>query len=896
MRFRKRLILLYVVFCAGLGVVWLRAGQLQFLDGDAWAREAKDRRSTTQRLDAPRGPILSADGVVLAEDVPIFQLAVLPYAWKRKVEGVWQRCPRARCSACGAVYFPRRSGRLPRSCPCKRLLGRGANPAGSDAYPRAPELLEGRLERLPPGDVSPLARALDMSTAELEKLADDRVAKIEEMAAAYEERLTRGEDTPSFLRQKVRMFRLDLMTRPFVVVTDIPEEAVRLIKTNETGRYGGFTVQAALRRRYPEGDFAPQLLGYTAQIASRKEYKELHERYGDRVTLDTRLGRSGLERAYNWHLHGDPGRRVLALGPEGTFSQVVEHKEPEPGRILRLSLDCATSRQAERILEAWATPEQYAPRGRPSGGFVLLDVETGEILIWGEAPRFNLNTDLNDIYDLERIRAIPDKERNVWVPPPELTPDMDLETWRAQLVKPVPLPMSRVSQVAVEPGSTFKPLIGLALLSSGLPLPFPTMTCSNSGQRPHCHGCGTIGLEMAITKSCNRWFALSLRDSLNWGTYRSFVPRFLSEFGIGVRPGREIAEWSRGTFLHAGAYDFPLDVAVARASERLEKHAADVTKAHPDGPAVVVPQLELAIQPGAPATVGGDPAGLGRTLSKVARWICDKTGSDRIVVNVSKERIEGSRVLLKIGMRPGRRPAWFALPSASADEKDQLPPVLRGRKAWQAGATGRLERGGTLWFVATFDRNLGRPSPEAHPVIRPDDGRNVGIGQGPVLVTPLQMARAMAMLANGGRVIEPHLVSDLGAGPRFRSTRSLGLDPAHLARIRRGLYGVANMPEGTADSIPHWHRVPAVVYSKTGTAQMGGSWRPFDNLQNGDPEPWHHWFVGFAEAPGKRTVAFACVLHARYEEAAGLTAAPATQEILEQWFRSPLSDALGGKR
>ena len=77
MRFRRRLILLYTLFCVGLGLVWLRAGQLQILDGDAWADAARNQRRRSLRLDAPRGQILSADGIVLAEDASIFQLTVL---------------------------------------------------------------------------------------------------------------------------------------------------------------------------------------------------------------------------------------------------------------------------------------------------------------------------------------------------------------------------------------------------------------------------------------------------------------------------------------------------------------------------------------------------------------------------------------------------------------------------------------------------------------------------------------------------------------------------------------------------------------------------------------------------------------------------------------------------
>jgi cell division protein FtsI/penicillin-binding protein 2 len=901
MPFRRKLVLLYLVFCVGIGIVWLRAGQLQLLDGDAWAQAAKDKRRQRERLDAPRGSIVSADGLVLAEDVPIFQLTLIPWAWKHKVKEAWVRCERARCTACGAIYFPRRSGRLPTKCPCNRLLGRGANPTGGDAYPRPAEEIEGHLERLPIADITPLATALGLSAAGLEALADRRLAEIDRLVAAYEEELENADDELSFQADRIKMRRLELMLKPFVLVPDLPEEAVRLVKTNEAGRYRGFGVEAALRRRYPQGDLAAQLLGFTSQIASAKEFERLDRDHPELITHSTRIGRRGLERAYNWRLHGGPGYRIKELDASGLFSKIVEHKEPQPGRPARLSLDAKESRFAETRLEHWATPEKYGPKGRPSAGFVLMDADTGEILVWGEAPRFNLNTDLQTLYDQKHYRALPDKEEDLWIPPYALAPGMDLETWRAQLVKPVPLPMSRVSQVAVEPGSTFKPLIGLALLSSGLPLPFPMMDChKGTHTKPHCHGCGVgVTLEMAITKSCNRWFALSLRDSLNWGTYRSFVPMFLHQLGIGDVPGRELPEWSRGTFLHAGAYDFSLDVALSNATARLEKTAAkraeqakqaqEAGKA-PPAAALPVPALDLTILPGTPGTVGGDPEGLGRTLAEVAEWIVQRSGTARIAVTVSKERVEGSRILLKVGMRAARRPGWFALPGTADLGAAQLPPRLRGREAWQAGTNGRIERGGTVWFIGTFDRTLGRTSPEGVPVIRPDDGRNVGIGQGPVMMTPLQMVRAMAVLANGGTLVEPHLLHDLGTTERYSDEKTVPLNPQHLARIRAGMYGVANTPEGTADSKPQWWRVPARVYSKTGTAQVGGTWRPF--AEDEDAGPWHHWFVGYAEAPGKRRVAFACVLHSRHEDAAGLTAAPAVQEILEHWYQSPSSNAL----
>lgn len=888
MRFRRRLIILYVVFSVGLGLVWLRAGQLQVLDGDAWASAAQNQRRQTRRLDAPRGQIISADGVVLAEDAPIFQLTVIPWAWKRKVDGRWQRCGRARCSGCGAIQFPRRSGRLPKTCACKRLLGRGRGPDGRDAYPRGEDQTPGRLERLPVGDVAPLAEAVGLTREALEALADARIDKIEKLVRKKRESLTQDGREPSFLQDRLTLMRRDLMRRPYVIVPRISEEAVRLLRTNEDGRYRGFGVRSALRRHYPLGDLASQLIGYTTQLASAEEYERLQGVHGERITLSTRLGRCGLELGHNWLMHGRPGRSVKELDMQGSFSKSISEVPPQPGRTLRLSLGADATLAAQQILDRWIAGDGYAPRGRPSAGFVLLDAHTGEILIWAEAPRFDLNHEVHTLYDPRLTEAVADKTEGVWMPRKPLDPDQDLESWRLGVVEPAPLALSRVSQIAVEPGSTMKPLNALAMLASGLPLPLANYHCRGPHGNPRCHHHAPVSLQESITVSCNPFYAHSVRDSSNWKVYRKFIPTYLAKYGFGQVPGEEVPGWRAGMYLRRGAYDFPLDVALQNARKRLQKAAAKL----PEATRSPVPELSLAIQPGTPGKVGGNPAGLGRTLAAVARWVADKSGARRIGVTVTLESREGSRVQLKFSLRAARRPGWFSVPGLDGGARSGLPPILRNREVWRAGVHGPIERGGTVWFLATFDRKLHRASLAEPVTIRPDDGRNVAIGQGPVLVTPLQMARAVAVIANGGTLIEPHVVPEVGARERRRNRQQVPLDPAHLALVRRGMWGVANTEAGTADRIPEWGRVPATVYSKTGTAQVGGTWRPFGATPEG--APWHHWFVGYAEAPGKRTVAFACVLHARLEDAAGLTAAPATQQILEQWYRSPLSRAVPG--
>jgi penicillin-binding protein 2 len=97
---------------------------------------------------------------------------------------------------------------------------------------------------------------------------------------------------------------------------------------------------------------------------------------------------------------------------------------------------------------------------------------------------------------------------------------------------------------------------------------------------------------------------------------------------------------------------------------------------------------------------------------------------------------------------------------------------------------------------------------------------NLSIGQGDLLVTPLQLAAAYAALATGVAPPTPHVVAD-GRAPQ--GGRSSGLDPSALRAIAAGLHRAVGTREGTAAAafagFP-LERVP--VAGKTGTAQVDG--------------------------------------------------------------------------
>jgi penicillin-binding protein 2 len=158
---------------------------------------------------------------------------------------------------------------------------------------------------------------------------------------------------------------------------------------------------------------------------------------------------------------------------------------------------------------------------------------------------------------------------------------------------------------------------------------------------------------------------------------------------------------------------------------------------------------------------------------------------------------------------------------------------------------------------------------------REGDTCNYSIGQGALVVTPLQMARVTAAIANGGFVHRPRLVLGLReAGRPLFSRRppkminNLHWDPAHLAIVQQGMHDVVMAPRGTG----RLAKVPGVtVAGKTGTAEYGrkGSGNKYG------------WMIAYAPYEDPR---YAVALVVDKAISGGVSAAPRVQRILEGIF------------
>lgn len=150
------------------------------------------------------------------------------------------------------------------------------------------------------------------------------------------------------------------------------------------------------------------------------------------------------------------------------------------------------------------------------------------------------------------------------------------------------------------------------------------------------------------------------------------------------------------------------------------------------------------------------------------------------------------------------------------------------------------------------------------------DLSGLAIGQSRLTVTPLQMARGLAAIANGGSLVTPHLVSaqssSLPAPPASASPgRSgiAGIDAATLQHLQQSLEAVVQSPNGTA------HRgvfLPGVrIAGKTGTAETGPG------------KPDHAWFAGYFPADKPQYVV---VVALENGGSGGNAAGPAAREII----------------
>ena len=285
------------------------------------------------------------------------------------------------------------------------------------------------------------------------------------------------------------------------------EEVARLIARRF--QFPGVEVNARLFRDYPNGSLASHFLGYIGRINDR-DLKRIEEREQESNYRGTdHIGKIGLEQSYEAELHGITGFEEVEVDAGGRAVRLLRRTAPVAGNNLVLTVDLELQKVAEEAF------------GNRRGAMVAIEPGSGAVLALVSAPGFDPNLFVDGIstQDWEALNNSPDH----------------------------PL-LNRALNSANPPGSTFKPFMALAALTTGKRTAQQVISDPGyfdfGGHRfrdDKVGGHGLVNMYQSIAQSCNTYYYKLAADL---GIEQ--IAAFMSRLGFGSRTGVDLEGESSG--------------------------------------------------------------------------------------------------------------------------------------------------------------------------------------------------------------------------------------------------------------------------------------------------------------------------------------------------------------
>ncbi len=231
----------------------------------------------------------------------------------------------------------------------------------------------------------------------------------------------------------------------------------------------GIVIDKGLSRYYPYKDLFAHTIGYVASVGEND--------VKDDPLLEVpefKIGKSGIEKLKEKYLRGKSGNLKLEVNAVGRIMKEIERVDGVTGDKIELSLDLRLQKKAHELLEG------------ESGAIIVMKVDTGEVLAFASAPAFNPNWFVRGLSDRE-WKGLNSDEKN-------------------------PLLNKGVAGL-YSPGSTFKMIVALAALESGVNSKVTRSFCSGKmsvgNHTFHCWkdtGHGHVNVVQALQHSCDIFF------------------------------------------------------------------------------------------------------------------------------------------------------------------------------------------------------------------------------------------------------------------------------------------------------------------------------------------------------------------------------------------------------
>lgn len=289
-------------------------------------------------------------------------------------------------------------------------------------------------------------------------------------------------------------------------------------------------------RRYPQGAAVADVVGYMGRV-DEEDYAALKDKG---YIASDRIGKAGVEAAYENYLRGVPGRKEIEKDASGREIRTLAQDAPKPGNDLVLSLDLDLQKKTQEFVT------QAAHGGQ--GAAVVMDVHTGEVLALVSLPTYDNNIFSGKVDEARLQQYLDDPKK--------------------------PLVNHALSE-QYAPGSIFKQITGSAALQEGVASPSTTITSTGAIQVPNEYdpsvvytfrdwrALGTLNFYGGVAMSSDVYFYYlaggyhAYGNNFN-GLGIERLARYARQFGLGRPTGIDIAgeadgivpdpEWKKRTF------------------------------------------------------------------------------------------------------------------------------------------------------------------------------------------------------------------------------------------------------------------------------------------------------------------------------------------------------------
>ncbi len=525
---KDRLIVLAAVFAVLLAVYFIFLYKLQIIEGEKYYEESRNNVVTVSTVTAARGNILDRYGRVIVSNKSCYDLTINESELFPNDESI-----DSNATILELVKLIREYG---------------------DEY----------IDELPITEEPPFEYKEDMSSIDKARLqAYMQQNKVDENATAVEvmsSMRTRYKIDSNYSAEEARIIagvryavnvRYLINTSDYIFVQDADMKLISIIRENNMA---GVNIKESFVRGY-NTTYAAHILGYVG-LMNDEEYAKYSE-LG--YAGDAKVGKEGVEYAFEKYLHGTNGTVQVTSAADGTIVSKEYIEEPQPGNNVYLTIDIALQEAAERALANVVTqlmedrgydmdelyapvakddeekkqeeekPEEEEPQEEPNAepkvddeitgaGAVVVNVKTGEPLAIASWPTYDASTMLDNYSELLNQRNSP--------------------------------LFNRALQGTYAPGSTFKPCTAIAGLTEKVISTSSRIECTGvymkyaaQGYTPQCwinsshltHGYDNVS--EALRDSCNIFF-YSVGNSMGIDK----MDKYAALFGLGESTGIEIYE------------------------------------------------------------------------------------------------------------------------------------------------------------------------------------------------------------------------------------------------------------------------------------------------------------------------------------------------------------------